>query len=110
MFADNLERTLIDEMRYSTFTHAAYMKHLKEIMIKLSNSLMISSVEDFKLSGAADGEYKQQISNLIYIRMKAEQFHSAVMENQITYRYKAEMHLKFISTVTQLNLVYTQHL
>jgi len=45
MFADNLERTLIEEMKYCPITHAEYLKHLKDIMIKLSNSFMISFVE-----------------------------------------------------------------
>jgi hypothetical protein len=45
MFADNLERTLIEEMKYCPITYAEYFKHIKEIMIKLSNSFMISSVE-----------------------------------------------------------------
>ncbi len=45
MFADNLERTLIEEMRYCPITHAEYLKHLKDVMIKLSNSLMIGNVE-----------------------------------------------------------------
>ena len=45
MFADNLERTLIEEMRYCPITHAEYLKHLKDVMIKLSNSLMIGTVE-----------------------------------------------------------------
>ena len=45
MFADNLEKTLIEEMKYCPLTHAEYLKHLKEVMIKLSNSLLISSVE-----------------------------------------------------------------
>jgi hypothetical protein len=45
MFADNLERTLIEEMKYCPITHAEYLKHLKEIMIKFSNSLMITTVE-----------------------------------------------------------------
>jgi hypothetical protein len=45
MFADNLEKTLIEEMKYCPLTHAEYLKHLKEVMIKLSNSLLISSAE-----------------------------------------------------------------
>jgi hypothetical protein len=45
MFADNLEKTLIEEMKYCPLTHAEYLKHLKEVIIKLSNSLIISSVE-----------------------------------------------------------------
>jgi hypothetical protein len=45
MFADNLEKTLIEEMKYCPITHAEYLKHLKEVMIKLSNSLLISSAE-----------------------------------------------------------------
>ena len=106
MFADNLERTLIEEMKYCPLTHAEYLKHLKEVMIKLSNSLMISSVENFRLSGA-DSNYKQHFSDLLYLRMKAELICSTVIENQFAHRYKAEMHLKFISSLTQLNLVYT---
>ena len=106
MFADNLERTLIEEMKYCPLTHAEYLKHLKEVMIKLSNSLMISSVENFRLSGA-DSNYKQYFSDLLYLRMKAELFCSTILENQLSHRYKAEMHLKFISSLTQLNLVYT---
>ena len=106
MFADNLERTLIEEMKYCPLTHAEYLKHLKEVMIKLSNSLMISSVENFRLSGA-DSNYKQYVSDLLYLRMKTELFCSTILENQFAHRYKAEMHLKFISSLTQLNLVYT---
>ena len=41
MFADNLERTLIEEMKYCPITHAEYLTHPKDLMIKLSNSLLI---------------------------------------------------------------------
>lgn len=106
MFADNLERTLIEEMKYCPITHAEYLKHLKDLMIKLSNSLIISSFEQYRMSGA-DSNYKKQLSDLLYLRMKAELFYTAILENQITHRYKAELHLKFISTLNQLNLVHT---
>lgn len=52
LFAENLERTLTHEMPYCPLMHAAYLKHLKELMIKLCNSLMISSIDQLRLSGA----------------------------------------------------------